>query len=189
MHATTVRPMSFSRIAIASLVLVGVVAASGCGWLRKENKLYAQSPDSRPLEVPPDLDLPRTGGAMAIPSANAAAAASAAVPAAEVAPVAPAAPVAPVAGTGVGFNAAGTRDEVFAKVDSALAAIDGVEVASRAALLGVFDVNFQGSNFLVRVSAADAGANVAAVDPRGMPASGDAPTQLIAALKAAIGGS
>ena len=180
MHATATRPKSFARTVVASLVLVGLVATSGCSWLRKENKLYAQNQDSRPLEVPPDLDLPRTGGAIA-PSATA--------PAAAVATPAPAAAVAPAPAVANGFNVAGSRDEVFAKVGTALAAIDGVEVASSAALLGVFDVNYQGSNFLVRVSAADAGANVAAVDPRGMPASGDAPARLIAALKGAVGGN
>lgn len=186
MHATATRPKSFARTVVASLVLAGLVATSGCSWLRKENKLYAQNQDSRPLEVPPDLDLPRTGGAIA-PSATAQAAAVAA-PAPAAAPAAETA-VAPAPAVANGFNVAGSRDEVFAKVGTALAAIDGVEVASSAALLGVFDVNYQGSNFLVRVSAADAGANVAAVDPRGMPASGDAPARLIAALKGAIGGN
>ena len=33
----------------------------------------------------------------------------------------------------------------------------------------------------------DAGAYVSAVDPRGLPATGDAPTKLIAALKAGLG--
>jgi hypothetical protein len=70
-----------------------------------------------------------------------------------------------------------------------LAKIEGVDVASRAQLLGAFDVNYGGSNFLVRVSAVEAGTYVSAVDPRGMPASGDAPAKLIAALKAALGGN
>ena len=53
--------------------------------------------------------------------------------------------------------------------------------------LGVYDVSYQGSNFLVRVSAVDAGAYVSAVDPRGQPATGEAPSKAIAALKAALG--
>ena len=88
-----------------------------------------------------------------------------------------------------GFTAAGSRDEVFNKVGEALAAIDGVNVASRAQLLGAFDVNYGGSNFLVRISAVEAGAYVSAVDPRGLPATGEAPAKVIAALKAAIGGN
>jgi uncharacterized lipoprotein len=162
-----------NRVAIAGLVLIAVAAGSGCSWFRKSNKLYAQSSESRPLEVPPDLDLPRTDAAIALPSTSASVTA----------------PAAPAAGTGVGFTAAGSRDEVFNKVGDALGAIEGVTIASRAQLLGAFDVGYQGSNFLVRVSAADAGAYVSAVDPRGLPASGDAPVKLIAALKAALGGN
>jgi len=162
-----------NRVAIAGLVLIAVAAGSGCSWFRKNNKLYAQSPESRPLEVPPDLDLPRTDAAIALPSTS----------------TSVTAPAAPAAGTGVGFTAAGSRDEVFNKVGDALGVIEGVTIASRAQLLGAFDVGYQGSNFLVRVSAADAGAYVSAVDPRGLPASGDAPVKLIAALKAALGGN
>jgi len=69
-----------------------------------------------------------------------------------------------------------------------LAATDGVTIASKAQLLGTYDVSYHGADFLVRVTKVDAGVYVSAVDPRGMPASGDAATQLIAALKAAVGG-
>ena len=161
-----------NRVAIAGLVLIAIAAGSGCSWFRKNNKLYSQSSESRPLEVPPDLDLPRTDAAVAMPAS---------------APVM--APSAPAAGTGIGFTTPGSRDEVFAKVGDALASIEGVTVASRAELLGAFDLSYEGSNFLVRVSAAEAGAYVSAVDPRGLPASGDAPVKLIAALKTALGGN
>jgi hypothetical protein len=40
----------------------------------------------------------------------------------------------------------------------------------------------------VRITKVDAGVYVSAVDPRGMPDTGDAATRLIAALKTAIGG-
>jgi hypothetical protein len=69
-----------------------------------------------------------------------------------------------------------------------LAATEGVTVASRAQILGTYDVSYGGANFLVRVTAVDAGVYVSAVDPRGLPASGEAPQKLIAALKAALGG-
>ena len=70
----------------------------------------------------------------------------------------------------------------------ALAAIPGVTIASRAQVLGAYDVSYEGSNFLVRVSSLQGGAYVSAVDPRGVPATSGAPVKLIAALKAAIGG-
>ena len=171
--------VSMSRAAVAGLIVVGVLGASGCGWFRKGDALYAKAPESRPLEVPPDLDLPRTEGAMAAPAGSVTASGLAATR-----PVA-----ATSSASAIGFNAAGSRDEVFNKVGDALAKIEGVNVASRAQLLGAFDVNYGGANFLVRVSAIEAGTYVSAVDPRGMPASGDAPAKLIAALKAALAGN
>lgn len=169
------RTVSVSRVAVGAL-LIGLVATAGCSWFRKgTNPLYAESAEKRPLEVPPDLDRPRTDGAMAIPSGS--------VTASERAPVAAA-----TTASAIGFSTAGSRDEVFAKVGEALAKIDGLTIASRAQLLGAYDVNYEGANFLVRVSAVDAGAYVSAVDPRGLPASGAPPVKLIGALKEALGG-
>jgi len=163
------------RAATTALVLAAVLASSGCSWFRKDNKLYAGDPMSRPLEVPPDLDMPRTEGAVAVPGAPVTASATASA--------------APVAGVSNGFTLAGSRDDVFAKVGEALGKVEGLTVASRAQLLGVYDVAYEGSNFLVRVSAVDAGAYVSAVDPRGQPATGEAATKAIAALKTALGGN
>src|SRR3546814_14646871 len=50
-----------------------------------------------------------------------------------------------------------------------------------------YDVDYEGSKFLLRVTKVQAGAYVSAVDPRGLPASGDAPVKLVAAPKAALG--
>ncbi|MGQ4659088.1 hypothetical protein [Lysobacter sp. F6437] len=207
--------ISLSRTAIAGALLVALVGTAGCSWFRKSNELYAQAPENRPLEVPPDLDLPRTGAAVgaapgsvtasgtvaaasattAPPAADPAAAGTAAAPDAVGAAPAPA-PVPPAgaatanpAAAAAGFNMAGSRDEAFARVDTALAGIEGVSVASRAKLLGVFDVNYQDVNFLVRVSEVEAGAYVSAVDPRGMPATDAAAVQLIAQLQAALAGN
>lgn len=181
--------------AAAVVVLVSLLGTAGCSWFRKTDDLYVQAPENRPLEVPPDLDRPRTEGAVGVPtgsvtaSGTVAAASGSAAPApasTTVAGVAPA-PVAAAQGTASGFNIPGTRDDAFARVDTALAGIEGVTVASRAKLLGVFDVNYQDVNFLVRVSDVEAGAYISAVDPRGMPASGPAPSDLIEQLKAALG--
>ena len=173
MRSSLARSIPTSRTALAAALLLTLAATSGCAWFRKGNELYAQSPENRPLEVPPDLDRPRTEASLSSPELASA--------------VATAAPPRPAAGTAIGFTTVGTRDEVYAQVEAALAGIDGVEVASRAIGLGVFDVNYQGSNFLVRVSEVGETAYVSAVDPRGLPATGDAPTQLIAALRSAIG--
>lgn len=163
---------SFPRPLALVLLAVSVAGMSGCKWFSKGDAKgdYALAPEARPLEVPPDLNLPSTAGAMQIPQA-ASAASGAGAPAA--------------AG---GFAIAGSRDDAFARVGEALAAIDGVTIASRAQLLGTFDVGYEGSNFLVRVAATESGAYVSAVDPRGLPATGEAPTRLLAALKAQLGG-
>jgi uncharacterized lipoprotein len=164
---------SKTRFATAALVLVAIAATSGCSWFHKKNKLYAENAESRPLEVPPDLDLPRTDAAVAVPGAPAVASAT----------------PAPAAGVSNGFTVTSNRDETFTKVGDALGKIEGLTIASRAQALGVYDVGYEGSDFLVRVSATEAGAYVSAVDPRGLPATGEAPTKAIATLKAALGGN
>lgn len=183
-----------SRAAIAVALLVGLTAMSGCSWFHKSNELYTQQ--TRPLEVPPDLDLPRTASAMEVPAGpvTASGTVASAAPAVQggdgqAAPIVAGAAQAPaVSASSSGFVIAGSRDDAFAKVDTALTAIDGVTIASRAKLLGAFDVNYRDSNFLVRVSETEAGAYISAVDPRGMPATGEAPVELLAALKTALGG-
>src|SRR3546814_10794703 len=73
-----------------------------------------------------------------------------------------------------GFTVAGERDAVFDRIGEVLAATDGVTIASKAQILGTYDVDYEGSKFLLRVTKVQAGAYVSAVDPRGLPASGDA---------------
>jgi len=159
-----------STVRVFSLLVLGVVTAvatSGCFFKRGARGDYALAPEARPLEVPPDLNLPNTSGATAIPAL-----ASATKPAA----------------AANGFTVSGSRDEVFGKVGDALAGVEGLTIASRAQLLGSYDVAYEGSNFLVRVVATDAGAYVSAVDPRGLPATDAAATKLVAALKTKLGG-
>jgi len=160
--------LSSSLVRPLALVLL-VVSVAGCSWFKKGAKGdYALAPEARPLEVPPDLTLPNTSGAMQVPAAG------------QVGPAA-----APAAG---GFNVAGSRDEAFTRVGEALAGVEGVTIASRAQLLGTYDVSYEGASFLVRVSAVEAGAYVSAVDPRGLPATSPAAVKLLAALKAKLGG-
>lgn len=164
------RSMSpYLRPVVLAALAIAVLGVSGCKWFRKGNPDYAMSAETRPLEVPPDLNLPNTAGAMKLPQTTAQASGQGA------------------ATSATGFNVAGPRDEVFAKVGGALEGVQGLTIASRAQLLGSFDVSYEGSNFLVRVVAVEAGTYVSAVDPRGLPAAGSAP-KLIAALKAKLGG-
>ena len=168
------------RPLVVTAVVVTAMATSGCHWFGKRGNPYQQSAETRPLEVPPDLDKPNTEGAMQAPDNGTQSVTRSSVGAAQGAPSAQA--------TATGFTVAGDRDDVFTRVGTALAATEGVTVASKAQLLGTYDVSYQGTSFLVRVTKVDAGVYVSAVDPRGTPATGDAATKLIAALKTAVGG-
>lgn len=162
---------SMIRPALAVAIAATLVATAGCSWFRKDNALYAAAPQDRPLEVPPDLDLPDTSGAMAVPSPGGSPAQL------------PAAP----ADSQSGFTVAGgQRDQVFERVGAALEAIEGLSISNRAQLLGSYDVSYQGESFLVRVAAVRGGAYVSAVDPRGVAATSPAAVQVIASLQATL---
>ena len=161
-------------IASAAVLAVGV---SGCHWFSKRDSAYQMSPESRPLEVPPDLDRPTAEGAVPAPEVGTQSVSRSEMSAATQAP-----------SSNSGFTIAGDRDDIFNKVGAALAGTQGLTIASKAQLLGTYDVNYQGSNFLIRVTKVDGGVYVSAVDPRGMPASSAAATQLVASLKASLGG-
>ena len=155
-------------LAVACTLAMGL---SACGRSAiKED--FAKAPDQRPLEIPPALE----AAAPAAPASSSATASQVARPA-----VQPAA-------ANAGFTLAGERDAVYARVGQLLESMDGLEIASRAQLLGSYDVAYQGSNFLVRVVAVEAGVYVSAVDPRGLPATGAAPDAVLAQLKAGLGG-
>lgn len=158
-----------SRAVLAALVLA-TVAASGCSWFRRGNELYAGPAESRPLEVPPPLDAATTANAATSGPATASGAGRAGA----------------AAQAAVGFTLPGTREEVYGRVGEVLAAMQGLTINSRAQLLGAYDVTIDGAGFLVRVTPAGTGVSVAAVDPRGLPASGDAPRKVIDALRAAL---
>lgn len=164
--------VSMAAAPIAAVLLVA--GLSGCHWFGKKNELYTQSAETRPLEVPPDLDRPAADRAMALPAGGSSVSASG------------------MGNTGggsaapIGFNAAGDRDTIFAKVGQVLATIEGVKVVNKAEILGTYDLDYMGAKFLVRVTKAGDGAWVSAVDPRGLPPTGEAPAKLIGALKAAV---
>lgn len=164
---------SLIRLFAIALVAVAVVGTSGCKRFRKGSDLYAGSPETRPLEVPPDLDRPDTSGAMQVPDAGS---------------VTRSAMAATGSAEPNGFAVAGELDAVFARVGEVLAATPGLTIVNSAELLGTYDVDYNDAKFLVRVTRTDSGAYVAAVDPRGMPAAGDPPQRLIAALRTALGG-
>lgn len=168
-------------IVLPAAALVLVASTAGCSWFKKDTG-FQLPVEVRPLEVPPDLDRPNTDGAMQLPGQATGSVSRSSLGAPRTAPAPAAAPNA----APTGFIVPGSRDEVFGKVGDALAGIEGLTIASKAQLLGAYDVSYEGADFLVRVSQAEAGSYVSAVDPRGLPASGEAPLKLVAALKAAL---
>ncbi|MDR2871454.1 MAG: hypothetical protein LBV45_02825 [Xanthomonadaceae bacterium] len=172
--------VSAVRALSMTLVVVMVVSlASGCSRFRKgEAKTkgdYVLSPEMRPLEVPPELTLPDTSGAMALPPpvtvSRGGGSTQAGGPATSVS----------------GFTVpGGVRDDVFGKVGTVLGRMDDITVVNRAQLLGSYDVSYRGSNFLVRVTTVDAGAHVSVVDPRGLPATGEGPARVMTELRSAL---
>lgn len=168
------------RTAVLPALVAVVLVTSGCSWFRKDHALYADSPENRPLEVPPDLDRPGTTGAMTLPDQSPMVTRSGMEASSGASAPAPGA---------AGFAVAADRDEVFERVGQVLAATPGASVAGSAQLLGTYDVVYEGSSFMIRiVSSPGSGSYVSAVDPRGQPAVGDAVQKLIAALRAGLDG-
>ena len=170
------------RLTVLSSLALAVVATSGCGWLHsKKNSAYTLPEAQRPLEIPPDLDRPAADAAMNVPEGGSSVMASSMR--------AGGAPMAPAPATASsGFTVSGTRDAVFQQVGDALAKIPGLTVASKAQLLGSYDVAYEGSSFLVRLNTTDNGVLVSTVDQRGLPEQSAAAVKLMGQLKTAIGG-
>jgi uncharacterized lipoprotein len=149
------------RLILAGLV-AGLFASSGCAWIRGASP-YAESPENRPLEVPPDLSLPNTTQAMRVPEA----------PAPRPAAVAPSS----------GFELADTPASTWRRVGVALERIDGVSISERAEVLGAYNLSYRGETFLVRVSAAGEGSRVAAVGSDGRELGSAAVAELLGNLR------
>lgn len=160
-----------SRLPVAHSLLLVVMAvvlvsAGGCRWFKHKSS-YAQSPENRPLEVPPDLDLPNTANATTLP---------------------PASGLGAKTGMGsppseVGFVVNGAVADVYPRVGTALEGIDGVVISGRAAALGSYDVGYQGQNFLVRVEEVSGSTRVYAISVNGQFLRAGPASQLLAILK------
>lgn len=159
------------RTAAVAVLATAVIATSGCSWFRK-GSAFAQPAETRPLEVPPDLDRPGAAAAAA-PASSVTRSAMAPAPAT----------------TGLGFAIPGQRDASYQRVGQALQAIPGVTIVARAELLGSYDINYEGSNFLIRVvQQSETNSYISAVDPRGVAPEGPAAGKLIGLLRAQLGG-
>lgn len=139
------------RSLLIGAVVLTMLSGTGCHWVRSKlhatSSDYAKSPASRPLEVPPDLTMPNTSNAMAIPAANGLSSSG-------------------VVGEG-GFTVAGAASETWTKVGAILAGVDGVVVNGSAEALGSYDVSYQGQNFLIRVEDTNGQSHVVAISANG----------------------
>ena len=173
--STPPRPATGRGIARTALLLLcatGMLAASGCSWLRGKSN-YENSAQSRPLEVPPDLDAPVANTGLEIPAVAADAGArsgTAAVPS-------------PSDELLVQDSVAGT----YRRLGLALDRIDGATIEERAELLSVYTVRYQGETFLLRVQEGSGGSRVSAVSAEGTELSGGASAALLGALRQRLG--
>lgn len=156
------RPLLFGAVAVA------LVTASGCHWF-KHKSTYAASQENRPLEVPPDLDLPDTSAATALP--------------ATVNPGGDTAASAAGSAEGAGFVVAGSSAEVYPRVGTALEGIEGVSISGRAEALRSYDVSYQEQGFLVRVEDSNGGSRISAISADGRVLTSGPAAQLLATLK------
>lgn len=150
-----------ARTAVATALLV-LLSAGGCGWFKRGSG-YEQSPENRPLELPPDLDSPAVDTSMAIPD------------------------------TSLASQRAGQYVQLFDNVDKAwdrlgpeLDAMDGVQVKERSKLLSVYTVQFQGQEFLLRIRADGQGSRITAVGQDGAQLNTGYARQLLDSLRARL---
>lgn len=160
-----------ARTLLTTALVLAMATTSGCGWFRSKTG-YEHSPESRPLEVPPDLTVPRTDPTMQVPQV-----ASAPQPAA-----------APGGVQAVsGFAVSDSVESVWRRIGLALERIDGVAITNRAQLIGSYEVQYQGQSFLLRAQAEGEATRVVAVGADGQPLVSGPAAQLLGLLRQRIG--
>ncbi len=158
-----------NRVNTRHLLLVAgitgaLLATSGCALFRS-NTGYQLSPESRPLEVPPELSTPSSEDALRIPAASAAT---------------------PAAASGA-FTLADTPVSVYGRVGIALGRIDGVTIKERSQLLTVFTVDYEGESFLVRIAPQGEGVRISAASSEGRELTSGAAAKLLGILRQRLG--
>lgn len=165
------RLIALQRPVLGGLVLVLVASAlTGCSWFRRE-PAYLAATESRPLEVPPDLVLPSSAGALQIPPA----------PAGQIAPgETPPAITATAAGA---FSLSDSSEGAFQRISLALQRINGVESSTAVSALNAFEVRFGGETFLIRLTPQGEQIQVDAISTDGRLLASPAARNLLSALR------
>jgi uncharacterized lipoprotein len=156
---------SLARAALSATLVATLLAATGCSWFRGRSG-YENSPESRPLEIPPDLDRPATDPSMVVP---------------QVANAPSNAPQGPV--TGQSFEIADSGESAWRRLGLALERIEGVTIDDRAQLLSVYNVTFGGESFLVKLAPAGEASRITTVSKDGKELTTGAAGRLLALLK------
>ena len=68
------KPIVFVRSTLA--VVVAATLLGGCSWFHHKDNYYSKAQETKPLEVPPDLDTPVTSTELTVPAAGAPSAAA-----------------------------------------------------------------------------------------------------------------
>ncbi len=168
-----------ARMTMAVLISAALLASSGCHMLKRSdgsfrllprphNSDYTRSVESRPLDVPPDLDTPATDPTMQIPGARASGDAGAAA-------------------DGPAFSLQDTPAGSWERLGKALDHVDGVSVAQRSQLLNSYEVQYKGARILLRVSPNGAGSRIDAVGIDGQPQRTPEALELLGLLRGRLG--
>ena len=157
---------SILRRAVLAAMLVAVAAGSGCSWFRGKSG-YESSPESRPLEVPPDLDAPVSDASMTVPAV-----AGAKSPSSSQAAV-----------TGAPFVLSDALDGAWRRVGLALERLDGVTVGERDEAQSVYNVSFEGESFQIKLAPEGDGTRVSAAGQDGSELSTGAAGKLLSQLR------
>jgi len=99
------------------ITFAAMASLSGCSWFHQKSDVYSGAVESRPLEVPPDLDSPPNANELLVPPVGATTASG--VAAANAAPAAPQAPAFAANQLLVADNAADTWTKVAPAIESA----------------------------------------------------------------------
>lgn len=161
---------SLVRRALSAALIVAFVSSAGCSWFRG-NSGYENSPESRPLEVPPDLNTPTADPSMQVPAV-----AGVASPTRARAPL-----------TSQSFIIADAPASAWRRLGLALERIEGVTIDSRGELLSVYNVSFQGESFLVKIAADGEASRVSTASSEGIELTTGAAGKLLALLKSRLG--
>jgi len=139
------RQPSFVRWTLPTLV-AATALLSGCGWMHRDKvEYYKGASETRPLEVPPDLDAPTSTKALVVPGSSPAAAASASALAGVASTPAMAPPSASVSADATELHVADTADSTWQRVGLALERAQLGKVTSKDQAARSYAFEFEGS--------------------------------------------